>query len=43
MGNNVATVEAIKKIAKDGRKKLNELQKTVKSVDYSSSRFVLLL
>jgi len=38
VGNSVANVEAIKKIAKDGRKKLNELQKTVKSVDYSSSR-----
>ena len=42
VGNNAANVEAIKKIAKDGRKKLNELQKTVKSVDYSSSRYVLL-
>ena len=39
VGNNAANVEAIKKIAKDGRKKLNELQKTVKSVDYSSSRY----
>ena len=38
VGNNTANVEAIKKIAKEGRKKLNELQKTVKSVDYSSSR-----
>jgi len=36
--NNPDNAEAIKKIAKEGRKKLNELQKTVKSVDYSSSR-----
>ena len=43
VGNNTANVEAIKKIAKDGRKKLNELQKTVKSVDYSSSRYVWLV
>jgi len=38
LGNSVGNVESIKKIAKEGRKKLNELQKTVKSVDYSSSR-----
>merc|ERR1719342_1869691 len=36
--NNLDNAEAIKKIAKEGRRKLNELQKTVKSVDYSSSR-----
>jgi len=38
LGNSVGNIESIKKIAKEGRKKLNELQKTVKSVDYSSSR-----
>ena len=38
--NNPDNAEAIKKIAKEGRRKLNELQKTVKSVDYSSSRYI---
>ena len=38
VSNSADSTEAIKKIAKEGRKKLNELQKTVKSVDYSSSR-----
>merc|ERR1719322_650669 len=33
-----ASLEPVKKMVKEGRKKLNELQKTVKSVDYSSSR-----
>ena len=32
------SLEPVKKMVKEGRKKLNELQKTVKSVDYSSSR-----
>jgi len=31
-------IEAIRKMVKDSKKKLNELQKTIKSVDYSSSR-----
>ena len=35
-----ASVEAVRKMVKDSKKKLNELQKTVKSVDYSSSRCV---
>merc|ERR1719282_439693 len=32
------SLEPVKKMVKEGKKKLNELQKTVKSVDYSSSR-----
>eukprot|EP00092_Neocalanus_flemingeri_P035074 GFUD01038167.1.p1 GENE.GFUD01038167.1~~GFUD01038167.1.p1 ORF type:complete len:748 (-),score=147.61 GFUD01038167.1:503-2746(-) len=32
------SIEAIRKMVKDSKKKLNELHKTVKSVDYSSSR-----
>ena len=32
-------IEAIRKMVKDSKKKLNELQKTIKSVDYSSSRY----
>jgi len=32
------SIDAIKKMVKDAKKKLNELQKTIKSVDYSSSR-----
>ena len=34
-----ASVEAVRKMVKDSKKKLNELQKPVKSVDYSSSRY----
>ena len=32
------SIESVRKMVKDGKKKLNELQKTIKSVDYSSSR-----
>jgi len=32
------SIEAIRKMVKDSKKKINELQKTIKSVDYSSSR-----
>merc|ERR1719470_277583 len=32
------SIDAIRKMVKDSKKKLNELQKTIKSVDYSSSR-----
>ena len=34
----VGSIDAIRKMVKDSKKKLNELQKTIKSVDYSSSR-----
>ena len=34
----VGSIESVRKMVKDGKKKLNELQKTIKSVDYSSSR-----
>jgi len=38
-GQNMAgSIESVRKMVKDGKKKLNELQKTIKSVDYSSSR-----
>ena len=41
-GQNMAgSIESVRKMVKDGKKKLNELQKTIKSVDYSSSRLVL--
>ena len=33
------SIEAIRKMVKDSKKKLNELQKTIKSVNYSSSRY----
>merc|ERR1719308_61814 len=36
--HGTTSLEPVKKMVKEGRKKLNELQKTVKSVDYSSSR-----
>jgi len=36
--NMVGSIESVRKMVKDGKKKLNELQKTIKSVDYSSSR-----
>ena len=32
------SLDGVKKLVKEAKKKLNELQKTVKSVDYSSSR-----
>jgi len=32
------SIDAVRKMVKDAKKKLNELQKTIKSVDYSSSR-----
>ena len=34
----VGNIESVRKMVKDGKKKLNDLQKTIKSVDYSSSR-----
>ena len=37
-GTAYVNIEAICKMVKDSKKKLNELQKTIKSVDYSSSR-----
>merc|ERR1719391_1936452 len=37
-GQGVNSLDGVKRMVKDARKKLNELQKTVKSVDYSSSR-----
>merc|ERR1712055_1289276 len=32
------SIEAVRKMVKEAKKKLNELRKTIKSVDYSSSR-----
>jgi len=32
------SIDAVRRMVKDARKKLNELRKTIKSVDYSSSR-----
>ena len=37
-GQGVTSLEAMKKMVKEGKKKPNELDKTVQSVDYSSSR-----
>merc|ERR1719312_707527 len=37
-GQNTNGMDDVRKMVKEGKKKLNELQKTVKSVDYSSSR-----
>ena len=37
-GQGVTSLDAVKKMVKEGKKKLNELEKTVKSVDYSSTR-----
>jgi len=37
-GQNTNTMDDVRRMVKEGKKKLNELQKTVKSVDYSSSR-----
>ena len=39
-GQNTNTMDDVRRMVKEGKKKLNELQKTVKSVDYSSSRYV---
>ena len=36
--STVGSIESVRKMVKDGKKKLNDLQKTIKSVDYSSSR-----
>jgi len=36
--SQAGSIDAIRKMVKDSKKKLNELQKTIKSVDYSSSR-----
>jgi len=36
--STVGGIESVRKMVKDGKKKLNDLQKTMKSVDYSSSR-----
>ena len=36
--NSIGSIESVRKMVKDGKKKLNDLQKTMKSVDYSSSR-----
>ena len=38
--SQAGSIDAIRKMVKDSKKKLNELQKTIKSVDYSSSRYV---
>lgn len=38
-GQGTNSMDDVRKMVKEGKKKLNELQKTVKSVDYSSSRF----
>ena len=38
-GQSTNGMDDVRKLVKEGKKKLNELQKTVKSVDYSSSRF----
>lgn len=38
-GQSTNSMDDVRKMVKEGKKKLNELQKTVKSVDYSSSRF----
>ena len=38
-GQNTNGMDDVRKMVKEGKKKLNELQKTVKSVDYSSSRY----
>merc|ERR1719282_1711808 len=37
-GQSTNSMDDVRKMVKEGKKKLNELQKTVKSVDYSSSR-----
>ena len=37
-GQAATSLDAVKKMVKEGKKKLNELEKTVKSVDYSSTR-----
>ena len=37
-GQGVTSLEAMKKMVKEGKKKPNEFDKTVQSVDYSSSR-----
>jgi len=37
-GQSTNGMDDVRKMVKEGKKKLNELQKTVKSVDYSSSR-----
>ena len=42
-GQAATSLDAVKKMVKEGKKKLNELQKTVKSVDYCSSRYLDLL
>jgi len=34
----VGSIDAVRRMVKDAKKKLNELRKTIKSVDYSSSR-----
>jgi len=36
--HTVGSIESVRKMVKEGKKKLNDLQKTIKSVDYSSSR-----
>ena len=36
----VGSIDAVRKMVKDAKKKLNELRKTIKSVDYSSSRYL---
>ena len=37
-GQAATSLDVVKKMVKEGKKKLNELEKTVKSVDYSSTR-----
>jgi len=37
-GVAAGSIDGVRKMVKDAKKKLNELQKTIKSVDYSSSR-----
>ena len=32
-------IDAVRRMLKESKKKLNELRKTIKSVDYSSSRY----
>ena len=35
------SIDAVRKMVKEAKKKLNELRKTIKSVDYSSSRYYI--
>ena len=37
------SIDAVRRMPKDSKKKLNELRKTIKSVDYSSSRYLFFM